>query len=350
MAPELIPPAVRIAVTNAVGGWGPYSVREIHDLFNSYGFVELAQVPDAGGVRRTAAEQYHAVIDWTSREAARAYVDLVDEVLTHYPETSEDEIGQRLRRVLRRAGIRPDSSGRLQLPEAATEAAEALEAASEGIWTDERVRIFISHLSAHKVRVHAIAQELNRAAFSCFVAHDMIEPSRQWQDVIELALRTCDALVAYVTPGFRASAWCDQEVGWALGRGLIVIPVRAGEDPHGFFGAYQAVPAHDDQRPAEVATSIARGIAVAVFRQQRAGARRLIEPVAGAVIEAFCTSRSFETARRRFELIRLVPKAAWTDTRRKEVETALVENSQLREGQLKGGQPIPDAARALIQP
>lgn len=63
---DLIPLALRIALRNAVGGWGPYSVREIHDLFNSHEFIDREEMGDAGGERRTAAEEFHAAIDWTS--------------------------------------------------------------------------------------------------------------------------------------------------------------------------------------------------------------------------------------------------------------------------------------------
>src|ERR1017187_8797854 len=29
-----------LGIRNAVGGWGPYTAREIDDLFNSYGFID----------------------------------------------------------------------------------------------------------------------------------------------------------------------------------------------------------------------------------------------------------------------------------------------------------------------
>ena len=80
MARDLIPLGVRIALRNAVGGWGPYAVREIHDLFNSYGFIERAEdLEDAGGARRTTAEEYQARIDFRSPDQARRYLELVDE-------------------------------------------------------------------------------------------------------------------------------------------------------------------------------------------------------------------------------------------------------------------------------
>jgi len=41
---------------------------------------------------------------------------------------------------------------------------------------------------------------------------------KPWQAQIEHALRSMQAFVAIVHPEFNSSAWCNQEVGWALGR------------------------------------------------------------------------------------------------------------------------------------
>lgn len=353
MAGELIPLAVRIALRNAVGGWGPYTVREIDDLFNSYGFIDRQEdIPDAGGARRTAAEAYQARADFTSPEDARRYLELVDEVLEHYPEDAAepDPAGQKLRRELRRVGITRGASGRLTLPGAATEAAYNLEQATEGVWTPERIRVFMSHTNSHKSEVGQLAKELDRFAFSCFVAHDAIEPTLQWQEVIELALRTCDVSVAYVTPDFSQSRWTDQEVGWALGREIIVIPLKVGADPYGFFGAYQALPIRDGQRPWETAVAVARAIAIAVFREQRPAASRLLGRMTDLVVEAFCRSSSFESTRRRYELLTLIPRSAWKEEHFVRLETAVRENSQIREGVLQLPEPrlAPEAIANLI--
>ena len=42
-------------------------------------------------------------------------------------------------------------------------------------------------------------------------------------------------------PGFPKSRWTDQEVGWALGRDVHVLPVRRGIDPYGFLGEVQGI-------------------------------------------------------------------------------------------------------------
>ncbi|OYU29623.1 MAG: hypothetical protein CFE39_17740 [Comamonadaceae bacterium PBBC2] len=69
----------------------------------------------------------------------------------------------------------------------------------------------------------------------------LIEASREWRDEVEAGLETMEVLVAVVEPGFKESDWCAQEVGYALGRKVDVIPLRAGLDPFGFFGKFQGV-------------------------------------------------------------------------------------------------------------
>ena len=58
---------------------------------------------------------------------------------------------------------------------------------------------------------------------------------------IDLALRSMHALSALLTPDFHLSDWTDQEVGFALGRGVLVVPVRLGLDPYGFIGKVQGL-------------------------------------------------------------------------------------------------------------
>jgi hypothetical protein len=50
-----------------------------------------------------------------------------------------------------------------------------------------------------------------------------------------------DAFVAVMTERFHVSDWTDQEVGFALARGVPVIALRLGRDPYGFLGKFQAL-------------------------------------------------------------------------------------------------------------
>jgi hypothetical protein len=139
--------------------------------------------------------------------------------------------------VLYRVRISPDRA----------EATPDAEAASPprvvpDFWTQGGFRLFVSHCHSQRAAVAQLKAHLAMYGVSAFVAHDDIEPSALWQTQIELALRTCEGLVAVMSSDFATSLWCDQEVGWALGRGVPVLSVQFGSQPHGFIGKFQSVP------------------------------------------------------------------------------------------------------------
>lgn len=107
-------------------------------------------------------------------------------------------------------------------------------------WTKGQLRLFVSHLAAHRVFAAELQEALAIYGISAFVAHNDIEPTAEWQTQIETALGTCDALIALLHPNFHESRWTDQEVGYAMGRGVPVFSVRFGQDPYGFIGRFQA--------------------------------------------------------------------------------------------------------------
>ncbi len=104
----------------------------------------------------------------------------------------------------------------------------------------DRLRLFMSHLASHRDFVGVAGQRLAQYGVEAFVAHDSIEPSVEWQQVIEAALADCDAMVVFLHTGFQQSLWCDQEVGWALGRGRPILALAFDIDPYGFMGKFQA--------------------------------------------------------------------------------------------------------------
>lgn len=110
------------------------------------------------------------------------------------------------------------------------------------LWPDNKLRLFLSHLSEYKRPVSKLKVELGFRGVAAFVAHEAIQPSLEWQREIELALCSMHALVALITPDFHESIWTDQEVGWALGRGITVVPVRLRrKNPYGFIGKVQGI-------------------------------------------------------------------------------------------------------------
>lgn len=122
------------------------------------------------------------------------------------------------------------------------------------IWGKGTFRLFLSHKSGHKVNVAKIKSELSIFGVSCFVAHEDIAPTKEWQDEIERALNSMNMLVALLTQDFHSGSWTDQEIGFAFGRGVPIIAVKLeGADPKGFIGKFQAVSSDWASAPKRIA-------------------------------------------------------------------------------------------------
>jgi hypothetical protein len=109
-------------------------------------------------------------------------------------------------------------------------------------WRDpSRFRLFVSHVSDDKDKAMRLRDCLSPYGVAGFVAHEDIEPTLEWQTQIERALHAMDAFLAIHTPGFSASNWTQQEVGFAVGRDVKIISLEAGELPTGFISNHQAL-------------------------------------------------------------------------------------------------------------
>lgn len=166
------------------------------------------------------------------------------------------------------------------------------------LWPAGYFRLFLSHVSTVKDKTYLLREALKAYSISGFVAHADIEPGKEWQSEIESALRTMDALVAIITPDFVDSRWCDQEVGIAIGRDKLVVPVRAGADPHGFMGKFQGLQAKGSQ-----ATVVAEQISDILARHERSYAR-----LAEVLVARLEKSRSWDGARGTTKLLEKLTK------------------------------------------
>jgi hypothetical protein len=155
------------------------------------------------------------------------------------------------------------------------------------LWHEGYFRLFLSHVSRHKVQVSQLKDALFQCGISGFVAHEDIEPSLEWQNEISLALRSMHALVAIITPDFHESKWTDQEIGWALGRGVPVVPLHLGCDPYGFVGKIQAIRGSFDD-----VTTLSGRTTQALLRSSQAHVH-----MRRALVEAFERANSFATAK-----------------------------------------------------
>lgn len=187
------------------------------------------------------------------------------------------------------------------------------------LWSDGSFRLFLSHVSLHKLQVSKLKDALFDRGISAFVAHEDIIPSLEWQEEISLALRSMHALSALITEDFHASNWTDQEIGWALGRGIPVIPVKLGAVPYGFVGKIQAIPGSLDET-ASLACSITKGLLL--NKQTRIYMRR-------AIVEAFEKSSNYSKAKTLKNIIVTVDD--FTEDEKDRLRTACTNNNQISE-------------------
>lgn len=152
----------------------------------------------------------------------------------------------------------------------------------------DQVRVFFSHLASHRELVGQVAEAVGRLGAQAFVAHDSIEPSKQWQSVIEAGLSECDAMVVFRQDKFAQSVWCDQEVRWVMGRHRPILPLWFDVSPHGFSGKLQARKVGGMNQ-----FQIADAIIEWLLTQPALHGR-----FAPGVAQAFANSRSFDSTRK----------------------------------------------------
>ena len=162
--------------------------------------------------------------------------------------------------------------------------------------TAQPLFVFASHLAAHRSLVGAVGEELLRYGVTLFVAHDSIADDAAWHLEIEKGLDTAHAGVVFLHEGFRASAWCDQEVGWLLGRHVPVLPFNFGITPYGPLGKLQAGPERSSD-PQDIAERILERL-----RSQPALNASLCASLVGAMLK----SRSFNRTDRIWSILRVL--------------------------------------------
>ena len=187
-------------------------------------------------------------------------------------------------------------------------------------WEDERFRLFLTHVATQKLAAHELKSCLRFYGVDAFVAHDDIQPGKEWQVVIESALHSCHALAGLLHVGFRESDWCDQEVGIALGRGIAVVPIQFDLFPYGFFGSVQAVSNAAIQQPGALALNLVK----VLLKDKRTSAR-----LTGAIVDELARAASFDQANK---LSRILAEDAFLLSREQaeQLRKAEKENDQLQ--------------------
>ncbi len=202
-------------------------------------------------------------------------------------------------------------------------------------WEQGRLKLFTSHLAVHQEYVGQVAYCLSSEGVSAFVAHTSIEPSQEWQSVIETALRSCDAMVVFLHEGFHESNWCDQEVGFSLARRIPVMPITIDVMPYGFMSKFQAMKAKG-----VASQALSRRITQWLSSTPTAQA-----PMTAGLVNAFADSASYDSTRRLLAMLQRMPR--FTPTQLESLDTASKMNSQVKEANLNGVM-VPDLVQQLI--
>lgn len=182
------------------------------------------------------------------------------------------------------------------------------------------LRLFFSHLSRSHGFVESVSTVLEHLGIEVLVAHQDIRPSHDWQAVLASGLDQCDGLVAFVETGFRESEWCDQEIGWALGRHRPVLSLfREQVTPYGLAGRIQGQ-SYEGDAPSAVATKI-----ISWAGDDDPLRRRLLE----SLVQTLENSPNFDTTREVVRLLRELPATALSSDLVDRLSKAATSNPQV---------------------
>jgi len=181
---------------------------------------------------------------------------------------------------------------------------------ADRIWDKKCFRVFLSHKAEVKKETSELKEKLRLFGVSCFVAHEDIHPTKEWQNEIENALHTMDSFIALLTDGFHDSFWTDQEVGFAFGRGIPIVSVKLGKDPYGFIGKFQALTCTWDKASFEITKILIKK-----------------EPMLNAYINAIQECPNYDSSNKLSELLPFIERL--TENQVEKLIKAFNENGQV---------------------
>jgi len=186
----------------------------------------------------------------------------------------------------------------------------------------KKVKVFLSYSHKDKLLAGKIKRNLKKEGLEIFLAHEDIEPSREWQDEIIKNLKSCDVCMPLLTRNFQESKWTDQETGAAVVQNKYILPLKVEITPYGFVEKYQAA----DCSPERVSKCCQR-IVDLIKRQFR-------EDLVSYLIRSFIVSNSFYRANQTTEL--LEQQKPFEPAQINEIIRGYLVNIQIRGGFVSG--------------
>ena len=89
-------------------------------------------------------------------------------------------------------------------------------------------QVFVSHAPADLETVQELFTSIRNMPFGVYIAMEEVEPGRSRHN-LEGRIRNSDVLVAVLTERAATNQWVNQEIGYAIAKGIPVVPLY--EDP-----------------------------------------------------------------------------------------------------------------------
>jgi len=95
-------------------------------------------------------------------------------------------------------------------------------------------RVFIAHDGRDRSLAESIDQSLKNNGFDSYLFENEPRPGIDVPNKISNEIVTRDCLIVLITPNSHESPWVNQEIGLAIGKGKLIIPVmqRGTDENH----------------------------------------------------------------------------------------------------------------------
>lgn len=109
--------------------------------------------------------------------------------------------------------------------------------------TDISKTAFISYSSKDDVDFDKITKALNEIGFDSFIAKEDIKLSEFWEKRILRQLDESNIFIAILSDNFKDSNYCNHELGIAIHRKMLIIPLSLDDNPsYGLFEKFESKP------------------------------------------------------------------------------------------------------------
>lgn len=185
-------------------------------------------------------------------------------------------------------------------------------------WKDGYFKIYISHLNSNKLIAISLKKSLEKYAINAFLPklnnHSIVKD----QNRNEIALKTCDSLIALVSNGFHSSYSANQEIGVGIGRDISILSVQmTNYKPYGMITKYPTIKFDNIE-------DITKNIFLALIQNNKTR-----ENMASSLMFMFENSSTFSSAKE--NIILLEQNTFWNFDLIERLKNSPKENDQIRQ-------------------